>query len=303
MTRISDLQTITEQYANATAKEYGTSAKWVSVDGIQEYLKQHHPTRKLSYQVKDAIFHWGAPSPKQDIMFKQRLENRGSERPTTTIRRSEKKSDTFSWSITEGIKLSQSVTVKAGINIEAIQLGIEATTSFEFNFSSTQGKSKTVERTWEVDQIIPQAPFSQTEIEWLLDRNVADGQFTAQVIVSGWVAIWFKDKIDLNHTGGKDLHWLWFPSAASVVRKMKPPGFTVYPSGVIFNATGSIQADVGLESRLMLREKPLPESLRRELAEGVATVSVAKVSATTVEYVLSPDGKALQEMHDAAEDS
>ena len=123
------------------------------------------------------------------------------------------------------------------------------------------------------------------------------------MIVSGWVAIWFNNKIDLNRPGGKDLHWLWFPSPLSVVRKVRPTGFMALPGGVIFNATGSIQADVGLESRLIVAESPLPESLRRELAVGVATVPVAKVSAATFEYVLSPDGKALQEMHDAAEDS
>lgn len=139
MSNINDFQKIAEQYASAIAKERGTKFRWVCLDGSQSHLKENYPSRKLSYKVQDPVFHWGSPSPKQDIMFKQILINKGSEKPITTVKRSEKKSDTFSWSISEGIKIGQSVTIKAGINIEAISAGLEETTSFEFNFIFNPG--------------------------------------------------------------------------------------------------------------------------------------------------------------------
>jgi hypothetical protein len=292
MANINDFQKIAEQYANKIAKERGTKVRWVCLDGSQKHIREQYPDRKLSYDVKDPVFHWGKPSPKQDTMFRQTLTNNGSERPKTTIKRSEKKSDTFSWSITEGIKVGQSVTAKAGVNIEAISAGVEETTSFEFNLSSTQGQSKTVERTWEVDQEITQAPHANTEISWLLDRNKADGTFNADIIISGSVAIWFENKIDLNHAGGDNLHWLWFPSPSTIVRTIRPAGFRTSGSRVIFNATGRIKADVGLESRLIINQEPIGAKSGAKTAAKAAPAAVK--AAPKTEYLFDASGNRLE---------
>lgn len=156
--------------------------------------------------------------------------------------------------------------------------------------------SETVERSWEVDQQITQAPHSNTEIEWLLDRNKAEGTFNANVIVSGNVAIWFEVKNDLNNPKGKNLHWLWFPSPASIIRKVKPEGFRSSGSSVFFNATGSVNADVGLESRLVINQEPLED--RKELLRATKAIS----SGSTVEYIFNSSGVSLKELHESDED-
>lgn len=233
-------------------------------------------------------------------MFKQHLRNTGSEKPTTIVKRTERKSDTFSLSVTEGIKLGISIKVTTGINLEGISAGLDTTKSFEFNLSSTQGWTNTVERSWEVDQNIPQAPHSITEIEWILDRKKANGSFSAKVVISGNVAVWFDKKIDLNDPNGNNLHWLWFPTAAYIVREMRPAGFSVSGGKVIFNATGIIEADVGIESLLIIKETPIPMLLATgDTAENASRSATQSVS---TEYIIAQDGKVLQGAHIAADD-
>ena len=300
MPQISDFQTVAEQWAKKIADSRRTHFQWVCLDGSHSDLKQY-PQYKLSYQVNNPVYNWDQPSPQQDIMFKQHLENSGSEKPTTLVKRAERKSDTFSLSITEGIKLGISVTTKAGINIEGFAAGVDMSRSFDFNLSSTQAWTNTVERSWEVDQNIPQAPHSITEIEWLLDRKKAKGSFTANVVISGWVAVWFYDKIDLNDPNGKNLHWLWFPTAASIVREMKPAGFSVSGGNVIFNATGTIEADVGIESRLIVKETPLSTPMLLATGETAVNASRGATQGVSNEYIIAQDGKVLQGAHIAAD--
>ena len=272
MTEISDFQKIAEQYANKIAGNYRTKVEWVCLDGTHPDLKDY-PDKLLSFQVNDPVFSWGLPSTHQEFMFHENTPNYGSQTLTTTINRAETKTDTFSWSITEGIKYTS--TLKCTVEI------FEMSGSYELSLSSTQGESTTTEKSWNVQQIIPVPPQTATDIVWLLNRSKIRGTFTANVVVSGWVAIWFKDKIDLRDPKGNNKHWLWFVTPSSVVSTVGASGYNIQGSQVSYNATGIVNADCGVTSSLVVRETPLKAG--------------SQTNSST--YNFSPQGLLMQETH------
>jgi hypothetical protein len=282
---ITDFEALVQQYADKIAKERGTKVKWICIDGSQSHIKEQYPDMKVSVNVQDPVFFWDAPSLNQDMLYKDRVTNNGSESVSTTISRSESVSNNFSWSTTEGIKVGASVKVSA----KFAGIGAETEESFEFNFSSTQGESKTTTKTWGVNKTIVTPPKSSTEISWILDRNKSAGTFKSDVTISGNVAIWFKDKIDLNIPGGSNLHWLWFPTPASVIRELdNPNGFRTSGRDAIFNAVGKANADVGLESQLWVNETPITQN------EGVKQASLERSSPSQI-LIFDKDGTLLQD--------
>ena len=277
MAQIHDFQKIAEEYANQIARERNTRVDWVCLDGSRPALRNHR-TQKLSYTVGKPRFDWGNPSSNPDIMYDHVLENDGPETVTTKVERSEKKTDAYKNSITTGISLGYAVEAKFGVKFA----GGSVTQNIEFNFSYSHAWEKEVERSWSVSQTIPQAPHSTTEIKWILDRESATGSFRVEIEITGSVAIWFRDRVEWRN--GTDKHHLWFQSPGAIVQALQPDGFRDDGFRANLRATGTIEAEVGLRSRLRVTGRPLQSN-------GAA----ASTSAVDVEYLLNQDGKVLRE--------
>lgn len=297
MPEITDFQKIAEQWANSVAARYGTRVDWVCLNGQHPDLA-NYPQYKLSWHVDDLGINWAnQTSMNPDVLFMQHLENTGSQTPTTIVKRSEKKNDTYTTALTLGLKLGVEISYSQGASG-----GIGGKFTAEVNLSTTVTETHAVERTWEIDQSIPQAPHSTTDIKWLLDRKNVTGDFAANVVISGWVAVWFKDKIDFRDPNGNNKHWLWFSTAASIVRDMKPAGFTIVGNNVIFKATGVIKGDVGIESRLILKESPLKVQMLLTTDNTNTSAAISDTPIVSHEYIIAQNGEILQGDHIAAAD-
>lgn len=271
MTQITDLQQISENFANMIASKYKTKVEWVCLDGTNPDLKQY-PDKMLSFHVADPVYNWGQPISQHVLLYHSVDKNEGSEPISVPFSRTETETDTFSWSITEGLKYTASLKLSILI--------AEVSGSYTIDLSSTQGKTETKQTSWTVGRTVTEAPYKETEITWLLERVKKHGNFTANVFVSGYVAIWFKDKIDYRDPNGNNKHWLWFVTPATVVSTVGASGFTIHGSSVSFNATGAIDFNVGIETSLDVKETPLN-------ADG-------KTFLTT--YKLTSEGKVKQEI-------
>jgi hypothetical protein len=282
MTEIVDFQEIVERYANQIARERNTRVGWVCLDGSRPELR-NYPSRKLSYTVGNPRFDWGDPSLRQSPPVSQTFPNNSSQTITTAIEWNQKIKDVFKNSITTGIKLGASVEANFGIKLA----GGKVTKSFEFNLSYTHAWENEVETTWKVSQSIPQAPRTLTEVEWSLDQESTKGRFRVNIAISGAVAIWFRDQIEWFD--GTNRHNLWFPSPGMIVRDLRPEGFEADGFRANFRSTGTVDAEVGIRSRLSVKDWPL-----------TASGAVAASSLAAVEYVLDPDGRILREERQAA---
>jgi len=101
-------------------------------------------------------------------------------------------SDSFTWSITEGIEVGSEFMVK-------VPFVGDAKSSIKLNFSSTQGQTTSVERHWGYSAQIPVPPHSKIETIFSVLEGKIDTPFTATFQVRGYMKISF----DISNPGQK----------------------------------------------------------------------------------------------------
>jgi hypothetical protein len=208
------------------------------------------------------------------MMWSQTVENDSSQIITSEFDRNADRKDIYRNSVTAGLTLGYGVEAKFGVNFA----GGKVTKNIEFNFSYTHAWEKEVGTSWRIKQNIPNAPHSTTEVSWFLDKERAKCNFRATIAISGAAAIWFRKPVEW-FDGGK-AHNLWFPNPGMIVQAMRPPGFEDDGFRANFRARGVIDAEVGLRSRL---------SIKQRLHNATAADPT-----NTVEYLLNSEGKVLQ---------
>lgn len=115
--------------------------------------------------------------------------------------------DTFSWSITEALKVGVTVTGSAGVPLVA-EGKVSATV--ELNLSSTQTTTESTTQTWSVNQPVLVPAHTWVKCESVISTNTDSIPFFATAQVQGYVAIWFENKVNG--------HWLWFYPIGGVLQ-------------------------------------------------------------------------------------
>ncbi len=101
-------------------------------------------------------------------------------------------SDSFTWSLTEGIE------VGAEFEVSIPFIG-DAKTSVKLNFSSTQSQTTSVERHWGYSALIPVPPYSKVETTFSVLEGQINTPFTATFQIRGFIKISF----DVSNPGEK----------------------------------------------------------------------------------------------------
>lgn len=115
--------------------------------------------------------------------------------------------DTFSWSLTEALKVGVTVSGSAGVPLVA-EGKVSATV--ELNLSSTQTTTESATQTWTVNQPVLVPPHTWVKCQSMISTNSDSIAFFATAQVQGYVAIWFQDKVNG--------HWLWFYPIGGVLQ-------------------------------------------------------------------------------------
>lgn len=184
--------------------------------------------------------------------------------------------DTFTWSITESVKVGMTVKMTVGIPFA------NGETSFntEIALSSTQGKTIKKSSNYGTSAKINVAPHTRGWGNVDLSFIDTSTNWVGNVEMNGRVAIWFNDKVDVNRNG--DLHHLWFFSIESVFNEcikhnlISTQGYIVKSNSVVAQAKGSFQGSKGMNVSIIAREEPLV-AIRKEQEEvgGIIAVSNA----------------------------
>lgn len=238
----TDLLSLVTEYANKAARRNGTSVKWVKINGkdLKKYKKYKTKVEFLdiSYGAKKPI-----TFPKQS--FAQWFDNDTSLEATQIFKRKEITRDTFTYSFTEGIKAGVEISGTAGVPGVA-SVGVKS--HVELSFSATQTKIVGEDKIWEVEVPLRIPPRRSVSAVTIIDIDKHDLKFTAELLLTGYVAIWFKKKIPWN---GKSKHHLWFPSIRDVVTSSNFPQkgkkhIRVTSRGVIFTTKGTVKGQKGI---------------------------------------------------------
>lgn len=161
-------------------------------------------------------------------------------------------------SVTESLQIGLSMTVEATIPAVAT---IGETTTITTTLSSTQEFALNKTQNWSVDVPLRIPAKSHVEATLVVGTQEYNIDWTATVGLEGRVAIWFNNKVDLNHDG--DMHWLWFVPIQWVLDDARShnlidtTGYQVVDSGVTARARGTFAGGQGISVNVNAKQLPL----------------------------------------------
>jgi Clostridium epsilon toxin ETX/Bacillus mosquitocidal toxin MTX2 len=250
---VSQLRSHVQAWGNAFSKKYGTTCDWVDLYAENPDM-QAYQQYKVIVDNHDMEFIASSPIEAPSQIFKNIYENGTSLEQQVIITFHKETSATFSWSITEGIDVGVQASLKAGLPNFA-QGEIEVST--KISLSSTQEKSETDSQFWDYENYTFIPANTKISAQYIIMNQKYDVPFIADVSLSGYVAIWNKDKIDVNNPGGSDRHWLWFIPISSVFTDYPVQGYVVRGSKVLYQVHGTFKGIQGISSYLKLEEYPI----------------------------------------------
>jgi len=249
MSVVEDLQNHANEWGTWYSKQHGTSCRWVKLHaegwGMDQYQQY-----KIGVNVSNVVY---SPQYKQvdlpGFHFTQWYDNGSTVEQNSQFERTTSTQDTFKWSITEGLTIGLETTVTAGVpNVATASEKITTTLSL----SSTQETTKTTTKSWTGRQDIKVPPKKSVVVEWSIAEKEWDIDWTCDVRVTGYLAIWNEDKVDG--------HWLWFFPISQIFMDKPNSKFQVVGGDVLYKAKGTFTGVAGVSSNIVLKEYDLRAS-------------------------------------------
>jgi len=240
--KIVDFDAHYKAWANRKAREVGRHLEWADAYGKQRHLAERPQYSKYKIDVEyDNIQYEHASKnvAKPGFTFEEWIHNGGSSPTTGKFSKTKSIASSFTWSVTEGLKIGTENTFKAGVP-GVVGGDIKLTT--ELALSSTQGKTTTETDTFQVDNHIPVAPRTSVKVVFTVIEREVEVPWTANVWVDGYIACWFEPK--WNN------HWLWF----FPVDRLADSTFQNRGGKLMYRAKGVFKGVRGVETVLTTQE-------------------------------------------------
>lgn len=251
MANISDLRKIVNEWGNWFASQHNTSCNWTDLYAENPDMKQY-PTRRLTVTVGPAVLNLVPTIELPSVVFEDERDNHTSIETLSTFSFNEETTSTFSWSLTESIDIGTRASISA-----PLPAGFKADleTSVNIGLSSTQQQEDSTTRYWSREEQVAVPPYTLIKAKMVIMQEKYDMDFVTDVTLTGYVAIWLKDKRDINTKNGSDLHWLWFIPVSKVFRDRPVSGYEVLSNGAVnFKSRGRFQGVQGFKCVIRYQE-------------------------------------------------
>ncbi|SHM32071.1 ETX/MTX2 family pore-forming toxin [Streptomyces yunnanensis] len=270
------LQEITDEWGKWVARERFPGSNGCRFTASTDYGKRGELGDYHKYQVSTKYtgitYDPNAPSPipGQVSSVTTNYRNGSSVEQTVTYKQSKTTEQDLRISVTESLKIGVSMEVSAEIPAVA---KVSETTSIETNLSSTQEYTHKETQNWSVDLPLKIPAKSAIEASLVIGTQKYDIDWTATVSMAGAVAIWFNDKVDLNHDG--DYHWLWFVPIEEVFRDCRThsitdtTGYEITGDGVHAFASGKFGGGQGVAVNVNVVQKDLDGRTKRNAPQSL----------------------------------
>jgi len=240
--KIVDFDAHYKAWASRKAKEVRRSLSWTDAYGKNKHLAERPQYSKYkidveyeNVQYQSAIRNVAKPG----FTFEEWYHNGGTMPLTGRFAKTKAVTASFTWSITEGLKIGTENTFKAGI---PGVVGGDLKFKTELSLSSTQAKTTTESETFTVENHIPVAPKTSVKAVFTVIEREVEVPWTANVLVDGWFACWFEPKWNG--------HWLWFYP----VRHLANNDFQQVGNKIRYPAKGMFKGVRGVETVLTTEE-------------------------------------------------
>eukprot|EP01139_Manchomonas_bermudensis_P002516 Amastigsp_a4961_3.p1 type:complete len:284 gc:universal Amastigsp_a4961_3:935-84(-) len=251
---MNSLQQITDAWGAWYSAKNGTSCRFTaSTDyGSQSFLDNYH-----QYQVSaicQGIVYDGnsVPTNGSKIAFETIFNNNTQVQNQQTLAETETSTQTFTWSITESLSIGVEISATEGV--PAVASSSQKVT-VTLSLSSTQSETVTNTQTWSVNTIVNIPAMSSIKADIVIGTQSYNINFTATVMLNGYVAIWNNDKVNG--------HWLWFIPITQVFSDcinnsiIDTSGYSFVGGGISTTAKGVFTGSQGINVVVNTTQSPL----------------------------------------------
>lgn len=200
----------------------------------------------------------GMPQPDSYVAADIWYDNDTSGSQSITFTASTQTQQSYTMSITEAISLGIEMSVTAGV------AGVATDTSkvsLTMSVSSTQSTTTGQVHSWSVSVPVTIPAQKSNHCVAYMDTQQFTIPWTADCRISGSVAVWFDDWIDIN--GGNDVHHLWFVPIGFVFQTVidnnlyDTTGYRVEGNDIVGTVAGTFSGSEGVDINARPEEMPL----------------------------------------------
>jgi hypothetical protein len=270
---MKSLQEITDAWGNWKANAAGTTCFTSSTNyGDHSEFDAYH--RYQCSAVYQSMSYDGNSPPKSasEVAYEIWYDNGSTLQQSDTFQYTETTDQSFTWSITEGVNVGVEISATEGLPDVASSAPKASVT---LSFSSTQGQTLVKTQTWSVNTPVAVPPQSSLKCDMVVNSQSYEIKFTATVLVSGDVAIWFNDRVCLGAPG--DGHFNWYIPITQVFNDViknnliDTSGYQITPAGVIATAQGIFTGGQGISQGVVTTQYPLRSFTAAVNFKGVAS--------------------------------
>ena len=256
---ISDLEDLVRQWANARSEKFGTTCKWVDLHARQSDMSQYQQY-KLNIQVINV--HYGSDISSYEMpghIMEDTTINDSSLPQSAVFRHTKETTSSFTWTLKNTIRTGMDTKFSVFI-IPIISTTINST---EISTETTLSKTETEVESWTIERHVTVPAKMKMEMIWTVKEQEASGTFYADVKLTGHIACWNEDAIDVNDPDGDDVHYLWFTKISKVFKELRewgisiPPQYNILKSSVLYRITGECKGISGYDTTFVLNETSL----------------------------------------------
>ena len=251
---MNSLQQITDAWGAWYSKQNGTSCRFTA---STNYASQGDLGNYHEYQVsavcQNIIYDGNSvPTNGSNIAFETIFNNNSQVQNQQSLVETETSTQAFTWSITEAISIGVEISATEGV--PAVASSTQKVT-VNLSFSSTQSKTVTNTQTWSVNTIVNIPAYSSIKADIVIGTQSYDINFTASVMLNGYVAIWNNDKVNG--------HWLWFIPITEVFSDcnanniIDTSGYSFLGGGISTTAKGVFTGSQGINVVVNTIQSPL----------------------------------------------
>jgi len=240
--KIADFDAHYKAWAKQKARSIGRSLEWTDAYGKQRHLAERpeYSRYKIDVDYRNVVYGSVVKDvAKPGFTFEEWYHNGGSVPLEGRFSKTKQTTSSFTWSVTEGLKVGTTNKFKAGI---PGVVGGDLKFKTELELSSTQSKTTTEKETFTVENHIPVAPHTSVKAVFTIIEREVEVPWTAEVYINGFVACWFEPKWQS--------HWLWFfPVHMYANRDFQASGDSLH-----YRAKGMFKGVRGVETTLTTQE-------------------------------------------------
>jgi len=240
--KVVDFDARYKSWAAQKARSIRRNLSWTDAYGKNSHLasRPQYSKYKIDVEYKNIMYQSAVRDvAKPGFTFEEWYHNGGTTQLTGKFSKTKSMASTFTWSITEGLKVATENTFKAGI---PGVVGGDLKFKTELSLSSTQGKTTKTTETFTVENHIPVAPKTSVKAVFTIIEREVEVPWTADVLINGYIACWFDPKWDG--------HWLWF----FPVEELHNGNFDKRGNSLRYRAEGRFKGVRGVETVLTTEE-------------------------------------------------